>query len=358
MFAPSVFTRRHPQDGAHIVQKQPRSQDEIEEARAALAACPVAAIRVESPAHRSHRNEAAPLTLEHQQLVPQLAINPKFNGLPRPFPRPISSNIPDIYFVGHHSEASFGAAPYLLETKQYGWIMVDTPKYSKAAVRDVESLMGQTNNSIVGPSYLVLTHVDDTADHDQWKQHYPNLKQIFHAGDLGEHNWIGDETLEDVEILLQERSVDDADTALQLFAMDGTPINDSNSNSMDDNMDNKEELVLIHTPGHSPGSISLWKRPTLDSPVGVLFTGDTYSYSTRGGGAMSGFPRYGHDLKLQSRVLPKLLDLEWQVVAPGHGHVRDYTTTTTLVGEEDVQRSIEEQRREEMQPAIQELLRW
>jgi glyoxylase-like metal-dependent hydrolase (beta-lactamase superfamily II) len=182
------------------------------------------------------------------------------------------------------------------------------------------------------------------------------LQQVFHAGDLGRHNWIGDETLEDVEILLQERSVDDTDSALQLFTMDGTPI-DSTTTVLDDDS-NEEEVLLIHTPGHSPGSISLWKRPTLDSPVGVLFTGDTYSYSTRGGGRMSGFPQFGNDLKLQSRVLPKLLEFDWQVVVPGHGHVRDYTTTTTTLVEEDVQRSIEEQRREEMQPAIQELERW
>ena len=39
---------------------------------------------------------------------------------------------------------------------------------------------------------------------------FPSLKGILHFGDLGAFNWFGDETLNDVEVLLE--SGDDANT--------------------------------------------------------------------------------------------------------------------------------------------------
>ena len=318
MFAPTVFSRRDPRDGAHIVHHQPESEEEIDQARAALAACPVAAIRVETNADRHHRGLDPP-SPEAQALAPKLALNPKFNGLELPFPRPIvyksssTGNDQDediVYHVGHHNENSFGGCPYLFSITSNGsndddkiWIMVDTPRYSKSAVQTIESLTGEGR----GPDYLFLTHVDDTADHGKWREHYPNLKRIFHSGDLGRHNWLGDSTLNDVEILLEGKSEDDPSVPLQLFTLDGRPVA-----STDDVP--HEKVLIVHTPGHSPGSISLWKRPTLSESQtysqGVLFTGDTYSFTTRGGGRMTGFPRYGNNRSQQARVLPRLLDLE------------------------------------------------
>ena len=310
MFAPSVFSRDTKQDIYHIVSKQPVTDLEIEESRAALVACPVAAIRVDNAAS-TNANAADE---EKIPLASQFAIQPELNGRKRPFPRPVSPNVADVYFVGHHNAGSFGAVPYLLLSPPSSsegeptWILVDTPKYSKKAAEVVESLTGSE-----GPSHLVLTHVDDTADHNLWKERFPSMKRIFHSGDLGKYNWVGDETLEDVEILLQSSS---SDNGLQHFTLDGTPIDYTNS----------EPLVLLHTPGHSPGSISLLKKPTDDGTPGVLFTGDTYAYTTRDGGHGSGFPRYNKESReLQSKILRQLIDLDWQVLAPGHGHARDYT---------------------------------
>ena len=108
-------------------------------------------------------------------------------------------DVPDVYWVGHHNSASFGAIPYLFRTHDNKWIMVDTPKYGSSAIRAVTSLTGPK-----GPDFLVLTHVDDTADHLQWANHFaPILRRIFHSGDLGRHNWLGDKTLEDVEVLAE-----------------------------------------------------------------------------------------------------------------------------------------------------------
>merc|ERR1712130_155874 len=201
-----------------------------------MVACPVAAIRVENILDSEK---------DSMSLASQFAIKPGLNGRSHPFPRPVSPNVPDVHFVGHRNEGSFGAAPYLLAMPSSSpesdptWILVDTPKYSKKAVDVVESLTGPG-----GPSHLVLTHVDDTADHNRWKEQFPNMKRIFHSGDLGKHNWIGDETLGDVEILLESSS---SVNHLQHFNLEGTPVDS----------DNAEPIVIVHTPGHSPGSISL-----------------------------------------------------------------------------------------------------
>mmetsp|Transcript_11393 Transcript_11393/g.26415 ORF Transcript_11393/g.26415 Transcript_11393/m.26415 type:complete len:466 (-) Transcript_11393:1396-2793(-) len=348
MFAPSVFARETRSDTHHIVTKQPVSEQEIEESRAALSACPVAAIRVEQQPKEEQQQQT------RDTKSAQLAINPKFNGRPLPFPRPVSPNLLDVYFVGHHNSKSFGATPYLLSATKPSnpssqskstpvvWIMVDTPRYSEPAVRAVESVTGPD-----GPSYLVLTHVDDTADHNRWKEKYPGLKRVFHSGDLGVHNWVGDETLEDVEILLESKS---SDGKLRSFDLNGNPIGDGDDD--DDDHHHHHGVVLVHTPGHSPGSIALFQKPDKSRP-GVLFSGDTYSYTTREGGHMSGFPQYGNDPRLQSTILPLLLNLDWKILAPGHGHVRDYSLSAQSRGTDDDE--VDDPREREMDAALEEL---
>lgn len=329
-FAPSVFSRSDKRT-AHIVHHQPSDEQELEEARAALRACPVAAIRLENQAFRSHRNMDA-LTAEEEHIVDTIADNSQES-----FPRKVSPNIPGVYFVGHHNSRSFGATPYLLETKNHGWILMDSPKYSKKAVETIENLTGPT-----GPTYMVLSHVDDSADHGKWKEHYPNMDRVFHSGDLGRHNWIGDKTLEDVELLQTLKSNDES---LQAMTLNGDPVDEADYN--------KHELLILHTPGHSPGSITLWKRPTnSDKENGVLFTGDTYGYSTREGGQMTSFSRYGNNHLQQAKTLKGLLNLDWNLVAPGHGHVRDYS----IVSDDEKNRgSLKDFREHDMQPAFAEL---
>lgn len=306
-FAPSVFERGPKLK--HIVHKQPtiQNRNELDETRAALAACPVAAIRVENKVLKEGDVE----------LKRALSIQPNEDQVL--FPRPITNDIDlGVYYLGHHNEASFGAIPYLVHGKSPDGtdisVMVDVPRFSLSSVRAVKFL------SPSGPDYLFLTHVDDTADHNKWAKEFPNMKRIFHAGDLGMHNWIGDTTLENVEILLR-RKMDDGTKEPTIW--------DINGNQMDEKLQpiQEEEFVIFHTPGHSPGSISLLFRHSVQNCSGVLFTGDTYSWTTRDGGHMSGFPRYGNDLSRQAQTLKMLGELShmWDVIAPGHGHLRSYT---------------------------------
>lgn len=352
----------------HVVHKQPESGDEFSRARAAMAACPVAAIRIETLAERRHlattaQDKAAvqdAWTDRDEWTVQQMSFQKTGR---RPFPRPFlqpregmnnvtdNSIIRNVYWTGHHNEASFGAIPYLVRAFHHHdnnnnnrnntnntnsqssvWIMVDTPKFSKAAVEDVMTVTGPT-----GPDYLFLTHVDDTADHGKWAARFSNnMKRIFHSSDLGRHNWIGDASLETVEILLpatdvhrdNEKTTAQADGTLTAYNLDGTVL----GNDWLDQWENGSlDVVILHTPGHSPGSISLLKRRVVSdnsdsSCPGILFTGDTYAYTTANGGRMTGFGRYGHNRKQQVETLSRILNISkhWDVIAPGHGHARDY----------------------------------
>ncbi|KAG7343487.1 Zn-dependent hydrolase, glyoxylase [Nitzschia inconspicua] len=346
MFAPLIFERSD-KESAHVVYHQPQTEEEIETARAALSACPVAAIRVETQAQRNHRKQS-PMSHEDQALGKELAMSPKLNGREMPFPRPVSTLFNEtVYFMGHHNEKSFGATPYLFRLSSGQWIMVDTPRFGKPAVEALESVTAGRP-----PDYLILTHVDDTAGHYDWKNHYPNLQRIFHTGDLGRHNWIGDTSLESVEVLLQETTnIQDGTAALQAF--------DLNGSSIDRNKIGEEEVVILHTPGHSPGSISILFQPkgagnNENSSKGVLFSGDTYSYRLSSD-AMTGFPRYGNNQRLQANILKSLVHdwgSEWDLLAPGHGHVRDYSVMAATKQERlEIQKT-------ELIPAVEELQRY
>mmetsp|Transcript_25859 Transcript_25859/g.53917 ORF Transcript_25859/g.53917 Transcript_25859/m.53917 type:complete len:272 (-) Transcript_25859:588-1403(-) len=191
-FAPDTFARLEA-DTAHFVHQQPSSNEEIRKARAALAACPVAAIRLETLGEKRHRAktpEEKELVeqswSEQDDLLVQKMVGKHVEGNDdddddddtsslekAPFPRQFldDESLGEIYWLGHHNEKSFGATPYLFKTSYQGkddvWIMVDTPKFSASALKAVEGLTGPN-----GPDYLFLTHVDDTADHGKWAEHY------------------------------------------------------------------------------------------------------------------------------------------------------------------------------------------
>jgi glyoxylase-like metal-dependent hydrolase (beta-lactamase superfamily II) len=72
-------------------------------------------------------------------------------------------------------------------------------------------------------------------------------------------------------------------------------------------------MLIVHTPGHTTGSICLWHETTK-----TMFTGDHLGYSEEGRATI--FPRYNQfDLKTQLESVRKLLDFDFQHILPGHG---------------------------------------
>ncbi len=320
------------------------------------------------------------------------------NGLPLPFPRRLvdedkdgtgsSNSSSGVWMLGHHSEKTFGAIPYLVKGRHRGVnvsVMVDVPKFSKSSIRTVEGLLTKehednsnehactTSSSTCSPDYMFLTHVDDTAQHDKWREYFPSMKRIFHEGDLGIHNWIGDESLNDVEVLLKDRSnvMDYKLIAMSLDGLDVEEIDCQIEHEEDVHLANtstrtakqiqslfhkwESDFIIFHTPGHSNGSIALLHKSKNGSGCGTLFTGDTYAFTTRDGGHMTGFPRYGNDLLIQSKTLQcfKVLSSQYERIACGHGHLRDYTYM-----QEDGQRNVDNsvrQKLSDIEDAVKEL---
>jgi glyoxylase-like metal-dependent hydrolase (beta-lactamase superfamily II) len=183
------------------------------------------------------------------------------------------------------------------------------------------------------------------------------------------HNWIGDISLAHVEILIGDAN----NYALPKHGfvattLDGYPIKDMerwiSTGQYDDGDSNyPSDFALLHTPGHSPGSMTLYRRPSTQYPVGIIFTGDTYAsdISPQGHHHMTGFPRYGNDHHVQAETLSRLVQYyNWHIVAPGHGHPRDYRHSTSIANNDMPKKENKNEngsiRKNEMEYAQKELL--
>ena len=73
-----------------------------------------------------------------------------------------------------------------------------------------------------------------------------------------------------------------------------------------------DELLVIHTPGHSPGSICLYNEEEK-----ILFSGDTvFQY-----GSFGRFDLPGGDVNALLDSIEKLLSMDVDIIYPGHGEV-------------------------------------
>src|SRR2546421_3325616 len=124
--APAVFARAADYEQS-FVKHQPVSDDERHQALMALVACPTCAIGT----------------------VRKLDVSPGIDA----FPAPIA---PGVYYCGFASEASFGAASYLIRRPE-GNVLVDSPRASRPLLARLQALGGVRT--------MFLTHRDDVADH-------------------------------------------------------------------------------------------------------------------------------------------------------------------------------------------------
>ncbi|KAI3918722.1 hypothetical protein MKX01_042042 [Papaver californicum] len=184
------------------------------------------------------------------------------------FPIPIDERrIPGIFYCGYHSETSYGATSYFI-THPDGNILVDSPRYTERLAHRVETLGGAR--------YMFLTHRDDVAYHDKWSKRL-GCDRVLHSQDIEDHT-------ADVEIKLEGSG----------------PWKLGN------------DFELIHTPGHTRGSVCL-----LYKPLKVLFAGDHISKDQSE--LFIGEQYNQQSVPLQLESVRKLLDFEFGWILPGHG---------------------------------------
>jgi glyoxylase-like metal-dependent hydrolase (beta-lactamase superfamily II) len=235
--APEVFVEVGEQSAVY---HQPVNETEERRSLAALLSCPTSSIgTVDKPKNIK----------EVQQHLPALVAE-------------------NIYHCGYHSEKSYGAASYLI-VRPEGNILVDSPRFVPPLVKNIEA-MG-------GIRYLYLTHRDDVADHQQYRDHF-GCDRILHSD----------------EVNAGTRSVE-----IQLSGNEPHQIAD--------------DLLIIAVPGHTKGhTVLLYNNK-------FLFSGDHLAWS-ESLQHLIGFRQvcwYSWEAQIKSMQNLANYDFEW--VLPGHG---------------------------------------
>ncbi|NER06445.1 MAG: MBL fold metallo-hydrolase [Okeania sp. SIO3C4] len=252
--SPTVF---HQNGDKSAVYHQPKNDKERQEAMQALLSCPTNSIgTIEAPKDIK----------KIQQTLPILVAD-------------------NVYHCGYHSEKSFGAASYFI-VRPEGNILIDSPQFLPPLVEHLEE-MG-------GIKYMYLTHQDDVADHQKFREHF-NCDRILHVDDISSDT-------NDVEIQL---------TDTEPFSL-------------------SPDLLIIPVPGHSKGhTVLLYGK--------FLFTGDHLAWSSTLN-QLYAFRRYcGYSWSEQIKSIGKLIPYSFEWILPGHGH-RYHADTETM--EQQLQKCI------------------
>jgi glyoxylase-like metal-dependent hydrolase (beta-lactamase superfamily II)/ferredoxin len=234
--APEIFAR---EAGRSAVHHQPTDDAERLRAMQALLSCPTASIgTVDKP----RDIKTAQFSL----------------------PTPIAENV---YHCGYHAESSFGAASYLIQRPD-GNVLVDSPRFAPPLVKRLEA-MG-------GIRYLYLTHRDDVADHQKYRDHF-GCDRILHRDEINQGT-------QSVEIKL---------TGSDPIQLDS-------------------ELLILPVPGHTKGhTVLLYQR--------FLFTGDHLAWSSRFNHLIGFREACWYSWEELKRSMEKLSHYSFEWVLPGHG---------------------------------------
>ena len=236
--APEIFRDHGDQCSVH---RQPETDDEVRAAMMALVSCPTGSIGA-TKHHDAHIGiDAFPLLLDD-----------------------------NVYFCGFTSESSFGAWSYLIArpASEGGNVLIDSPRFATQLLKRIEA-MG-------GVSQMLLTHKDDVADHELFRQRF-NCKRLMHADD-------GATRLGVEQVIRGEEPV-----------------------QLDD------DLLVIPTPGHTRGHVVyLYKKK-------FLFTGDHLAWSPARQTLTAFRSVAWYSWPEQTRSMEKLLSYEFEWVLPGHG---------------------------------------
>jgi glyoxylase-like metal-dependent hydrolase (beta-lactamase superfamily II)/ferredoxin len=234
--APETFIEREDQAS---VRSQPATEAARTRALMALVCCPTGSIG----------------TVEKHDLTPALG----------QLPDRLHDNV---FHTGFHSESSFGATSYFV-LRERGNILIDSPRFTMPLVRRLEDLGGL--------AYLFLTHRDDVADHEKFREHF-GCERILHELDLGS----GTRNIE-------------------------RPIRGGEAVALD------SDLMVIPTPGHTRGSACLLYRDEF------LFTGDHLAWSESRGHIYAFRSACWYDWTTLVRSTEKLASYSFEWILPGHG---------------------------------------
>jgi glyoxylase-like metal-dependent hydrolase (beta-lactamase superfamily II)/ferredoxin len=249
--APATFDRAGEQSR---VSRQPADADELQRALMALIACPTASIGDEA-----RRDLKSALAAFPERLASLDGRAVDAGAAPGP---------EGVYHCGHHAEASFGAASYLL-VRPGGNVLVDSPRFAGPLVRRLEELGGVR--------WMFLTHKDDVADHARFARHF-GCERVLHEADMT------------ADTRGVERSVRGHEP-LEL----------------------EPDLLVLPTPGHTAGSACLLARETF------LFTGDHLAWSARRGHVIGFRDACWHDWSQVLESTRRLQARRFEWILPGHG---------------------------------------
>ncbi len=249
--APETFTEREDQASVH---HQPETDDGRKRALMALVSCPTGSIG----------------TVQKHDM----------RAVIEAFPDRIHDNV---YHAGFHSESSFGATSYWI-ARESGNVLVDSPRFTKPLVRRLED--------IGGIALMFLTHRDDVADHQRFRDHF-GCERVMHERDLGSST----------------RGIERKIQGEHPVALD-------------------EDLLVIPTPGHTRGSACLLYRSEF------LFTGDHLAWSESRGHIYAFRSACWYDWETLVRSSEKLRSFEFEWILPGHGR-RCYFPRERMAAEMD-----------------------
>ena len=221
-----------------FVHNQPDSAKSIRQAQKALISCPVGAIGTEQ----------------------KTAIDVQLR-----FPDLIADNV---FHCGYHAESSFGATSYFIQ-RQAGNILVDSPRFAGALVKEIERMGGL--------DIMFLTHRDDIADHQKYADHF-GCQRFIHIDDA----------------VSSAGEVEHKITGGEPFEID-------------------DELVILPVSGHTKGSACLLYQESF------LFTGDHLAWNIEAQNLRAFRTACWYDWSIQTTSMKTLLDYKFEWVLPGHG---------------------------------------
>jgi glyoxylase-like metal-dependent hydrolase (beta-lactamase superfamily II)/ferredoxin len=221
-----------------FVHNQPDSAKSIRQAQKALISCPVGAIGTEQ----------------------KTAIDAQLR-----FPDLIADNV---FHCGYHAESSFGATSYFIQ-RQAGNILVDSPRFAGALVKEIERMGGL--------DIMFLTHRDDIADHQKYADHF-GCQRFIHIDDA----------------VSSAGEVEHKITGSEPFEID-------------------DELVILPVSGHTKGSACLLYQESF------LFTGDHLAWNIEAQNLRAFRTACWYDWSIQTTSMKTLLDYKFEWVLPGHG---------------------------------------